>query len=91
VIGAGHEFRQPELEDPRYKDMLGSWQELPALAAPLLMTFILTRGTGASMTDRRMKASRPGYAGYVERTSGFIPLPPKRRPRAAASVRPGRG
>jgi steroid 5-alpha reductase family enzyme len=73
----------------------GSWQELPALVAPLLMTFILTRGTGASMTDRRMKASRPGYADYVARTSGFIPLPPKRapkrRPRAAASVPPGRG
>jgi steroid 5-alpha reductase family enzyme len=67
----------------------GSWQELPALVAPLLMTFILTRGTGAAMTDRRMKASRPGYAEYVERTSGFIPLPPKRR--AAGAVPPGRG
>jgi steroid 5-alpha reductase family enzyme len=72
----------------------GSWQELPALVAPLLMTFILTRGTGASMTDRRMKASRPGYVDYVERTSGFIPLPPKKRAakrRAAASARPERG
>jgi steroid 5-alpha reductase family enzyme len=69
----------------------GSWQELPALVAPLLMTIILTRGTGAAMTDRRMKASRPGYADYVDRTSGFIPLPPKRRSRAAASVPPGRG
>jgi steroid 5-alpha reductase family enzyme len=68
----------------------GSWQELPALVAPLLMTFILTRGTGASMTDRRMKASRPGYADYVERTSGFIPLPPKRRPRAAGPAPEGR-
>jgi steroid 5-alpha reductase family enzyme len=67
----------------------GSWQELPALVAPLLMTFILTRGTGASMTDRRMKASRPGYADYVERTSGFIPLPPKRR--ASAPIPGGRG
>jgi steroid 5-alpha reductase family enzyme len=74
----------------------GSWQELPALVAPLLMTFILTRGTGASMTDRRMKASRPGYVDYVERTSGFIPLPPKkrapkRRRRAAGPAQPGRG
>jgi steroid 5-alpha reductase family enzyme len=69
----------------------GSWQELPTLVAPLLMTFILTRGTGASMTDRRMKASRPGYADYVERTSGFFPLPPKRRPRAAGPAQPGRG
>jgi len=71
----------------------GSWQELPALVAPLLMTFILTRGTGAAMTDRRMKASRPGYAEYVERTSGFIPLPPKRAPKrnVSAGARPGRG
>ena len=71
----------------------GSWPELPALAAPLLMTFILTRGTGAAMTDRRMKASRPGYAEYVERTSGFIPLPPKRAPKrnVSAGARPGRG
>ncbi|MGD0241078.1 MAG: DUF1295 domain-containing protein [Streptosporangiaceae bacterium] len=71
----------------------GSWQELPALVAPLLMTFILTRGTGASMTDRRMKASRPGYVDYVERTSGFIPLPPKRAPkrRGAGPAPRGRG
>ena len=32
------------------------------------------------MTDRRMTASRPQYADYVARTSGFIPLPPKRAP-----------
>jgi steroid 5-alpha reductase family enzyme len=69
----------------------GSWQELPALVAPLLMTFILTRGTGASMTDRRMKAARPGYVDYIERTSGFFPLPPKRRPRAAGPAQPERG
>jgi steroid 5-alpha reductase family enzyme len=68
----------------------GSWRELPALAGPLLMTFILTRGTGARMTDRRMTASRPQYADYVARTSGFIPLPPKRAPkRSAAAATPG--
>jgi steroid 5-alpha reductase family enzyme len=58
---------------------LGSWTELPAIVGPLLMTYILTRGTGASMTDRRMAASRPQYADYIARTSGFIPLPPRRR------------
>jgi steroid 5-alpha reductase family enzyme len=57
---------------------LGSWRELPAIAGPLLMTVILTRGTGARMTDRRMTARRPQYADYVARTSGFIPLPPRR-------------
>jgi len=64
---------------------LGSWRELPAIVGPLLMTFILTRGTGARMTDRRMTARRPQYADYVARTSGFIPLPPKRH---AASATP---
>ena len=63
---------------------LGSWRELPAIVGPLLMTFILTRGTGARMTDRRMTARRPQYADYVARTRGFIPLPPKRAPRRRA-------
>lgn len=58
---------------------LGSWTGLAFVFAPLLMTFILTRGTGQAMTDRLMTASRPGYADYVARTSGFIPLPPRRR------------
>ena len=68
---------------------LGSWRELPAIVGPLLMTVILTRGTGARMTDRRMTASRPQYADYVARTSGFFPLPPRRAPkrRAAAAAR----
>src|SRR6202023_579325 len=30
---------------------LGSWAEVPAIIAPLLMTFILTRGTGQRLTD----------------------------------------
>jgi len=58
---------------------VGSWRELPAIIGPLLMTFTLVRGTGASMTDRRMLASRPHYADYIARTSGFFPRPPKPR------------
>jgi steroid 5-alpha reductase family enzyme len=58
---------------------LGSRVELLFVFAPLLMTYILIRGTGQRMTDRRMTASRPQYADYVARTSGFVPLPPKRR------------
>ena len=69
----------------------GSWRELPALAGPLLMSFILTRGTGARMTDTRMTASRPQYADYVARTSGFIPLPPKRVPKRHAAAAAPRG
>jgi steroid 5-alpha reductase family enzyme len=71
---------------------LGSVAELPTAIGPLLMTFLLIRGTGGRMTDRRMAATRPQYADYAARTSGFFPLPPRRsrlgrRPRRAA---PGR-
>ncbi|MGH3220607.1 MAG: DUF1295 domain-containing protein [Streptosporangiaceae bacterium] len=57
---------------------LGSVAELPTVIAPLLMTLVLTRGTGQRLTDRRMAATRPQYADYAARTSGFIPLPPRR-------------
>jgi steroid 5-alpha reductase family enzyme len=57
---------------------LGSWAEVPLIVAPLLMTYILTRGTGQRLTDQRMAATRPQYADYAARTSGFIPLPPRR-------------
>jgi len=57
---------------------IGSWAGLAFVFAPLLMTFILTRGTGQRLTDRRMAATRPAYAAYAARTSGFFPLPPKR-------------
>ena len=56
---------------------LGSWAELATIIAPLLMTYILTRGTGQRLTDQRMVATRPQYADYAARTSGFIPLPPR--------------
>jgi steroid 5-alpha reductase family enzyme len=59
------------------------WQ-LIFLVSPLIMTFVLTKGTGQKMTERRMSGGdRPGYTEYVARTSGFIPLPPRRRPRSS--------
>ena len=64
---------------------LGSRAELLTIVGPLLMTFLLTRGSGQRLTERRM-ADRPQYADYIARTSGFIPLPPKRR---AAGADPG--
>ncbi len=56
---------------------LGSWVEVVTIVGPLLMTFLLTRGSGQALTEKRM-ASRPKYADYIARTSGFFPLPPKR-------------
>lgn len=56
-------------------------QNLPGAAtvlSPVLMTWLLARGTGKPMTERRLRASRSGYPEYVARTSGFFPLPPKK-------------
>jgi steroid 5-alpha reductase family enzyme len=47
--------------------------------SPILMTVFLTKGSGARLTEKRM-AGRPGFDEYVARTSGFLPLPPKRNP-----------
>jgi steroid 5-alpha reductase family enzyme len=54
----------------------GSWIGLVAVFAPILMTFLLARGSGKPITEKLLGA-RPGYAEYVARTSGFFPLPPR--------------
>lgn len=46
---------------------------------PLFVTFTLTRWSGAPLLEKGLGKTRPGYADYVARTSGFVPLPPKRR------------
>jgi len=51
---------------------------LVTLPAPAAMTWFLVFGTGARMTDRRMRG-RPGWAEYEARTSMFVPLPPRTR------------
>ncbi|XQE78786.1 DUF1295 domain-containing protein [Streptomyces microflavus] len=47
------------------------------VVAPLVMSFLLTKGSGAALLERHM-ADRPGFAEYVARTSGFFPRPPRR-------------
>jgi steroid 5-alpha reductase family enzyme len=51
----------------------GAWW---SLAGPAVVTLLLTRVSGKDHLERSM-ASRPGYAAYVERTSGFVPRPPR--------------
>jgi len=53
----------------------GAWW---GLIGPLVMTLLLTKVSGKDHLERSMR-TRPGYAEYVERTSGFVPLPPRRR------------
>jgi steroid 5-alpha reductase family enzyme len=61
-----------------------TWSGLVFVLSPVLMTWTLVRGTGAPLTEKRMASSRQGYAGYVERTSGFLPLPPRKAKATAA-------
>jgi steroid 5-alpha reductase family enzyme len=51
----------------------GAWW---TIAGPLVITLLLTRVSGKDHLERSM-AERPGYADYVARTSGFVPLPPR--------------
>ncbi|MDO5740433.1 MAG: DUF1295 domain-containing protein [Ornithinimicrobium sp.] len=51
---------------------------LVTVLSPLLMTWALTSRTGKPLTESRMM-DRPGYREYVQRTSGFFPLPPRNR------------
>ncbi|TQM14449.1 DUF1295 domain-containing protein [Pseudonocardia kunmingensis] len=52
---------------------------LAGLVSAALMTWLLTRGTGATLLESTIGERRPGYAEYVRRTSGFLPLPPSRK------------
>lgn len=54
------------------------WPGILTIASPLLMTWLLAKGTGKPLLEKDLSSRRPGYAEYVERTSGFIPMPPKR-------------
>jgi steroid 5-alpha reductase family enzyme len=56
------------------------WQGALTVLSPVLMTWTLTRKTGKPLLERDLATRRPGYREYVERTSGFVPLPPRRHP-----------
>ncbi|WP_018680706.1 DUF1295 domain-containing protein [Actinokineospora enzanensis] len=55
-----------------------SWAGAATVLAPVLMTYLLAKGTGKPLTEKHLSGSRPGYADYVARTSGFFPLPPRK-------------
>ncbi|MBZ5736004.1 DUF1295 domain-containing protein [Nocardioides sp. TRM66260-LWL] len=54
------------------------WGGLLTIVSPLAMTYFLAFATGARLLERTMM-QREGYPEYAERTSMFVPLPPKRR------------
>ncbi|MET9230595.1 DUF1295 domain-containing protein [Lentzea sp. NPDC003310] len=58
---------------------LHSWWGAATVIGPLVMTWLLAKGSGKPLLEKDIVSRRPGYAEYVRRTSGFFPLPPKSR------------
>lgn len=52
---------------------------LASLIGPVFLTFTLTKWSGKALLEKGLHKTRPDYAAYVQRTSGFIPWPPKIR------------
>ena len=52
----------------------GAWW---TFIGPAVMTLLLTKVSGAGLMEKSIGSRREGYDEYVQRTSGFIPLPPK--------------
>jgi steroid 5-alpha reductase family enzyme len=47
--------------------------------SPILMTFLLVRVSGVSMLESALRETRSGYGEYMQSTSAFFPLLPRRR------------
>ncbi|GAB5482032.1 MAG: DUF1295 domain-containing protein [Parasphingorhabdus sp.] len=55
------------------------WPAWVAIIGPLFLSFTLTKWSGAPMLEYALRRNRPDYVDYIERTSGFFPLPPKNK------------
>jgi len=56
-----------------------AWPGIITILSPLAMSGLLAKGTGKPLLEKDMASRRPGYVDYVRRTSGFVPLPPRKR------------
>lgn len=54
------------------------WPGVLTVFSPAIMVYLLAFGSGKRVLERSM-AKRPGYREYMQVTSGFVPLPPRRR------------
>lgn len=54
----------------------GAWW---TVVGPLVMSLLLIKVSGAGLLEKSLSRKREGYDEYVSRTSGFFPLPPRRR------------
>lgn len=53
------------------------WPGPLTFAAPVVMTLLLTKGSGARIMEQHLRG-RPGWAEYAARTSAFVPRPPRK-------------
>ncbi len=53
----------------------GAWW---AIISPVLMTFLLMRVSGVTLLEHSLKKRKPAYQDYIERTSAFFPMPPRK-------------
>jgi steroid 5-alpha reductase family enzyme len=54
-----------------------AWPGVLTVLSPVAMTYFLVFATGARLLEQHM-AERPGYREYQQRTSYFLPRPPRR-------------
>ena len=52
----------------------GAWW---ALIGPATITFLLLKVSGVTLLESTITERRPGYREYIERTSAFLPWPPR--------------
>ena len=52
------------------------WVGAASIPGPIVITLLLTKLSGVPTLEGRLRRKRPGYEAYIQRTSGFIPLPP---------------
>jgi steroid 5-alpha reductase family enzyme len=45
--------------------------------APVIMTWLLLRISGVAMLEKSLTETKPQYRDYIERTSAFVPWPPR--------------
>ena len=53
----------------------GAWW---TIISPILMSVLLMRVSGVTLLEHSLKKRKPEYQEYIERTSAFFPMPPKK-------------
>jgi steroid 5-alpha reductase family enzyme len=52
---------------------------LVTVIGPLVYSHLVINVTGQRTLDKKLAREKPGYAEYMQSTSGLIPMPPRSR------------